>query len=72
MVSGPKIDFQTTKATVLTCELSKKLIDFSYNQAEQKYPGEKFYKGFSTTGIITAGGGEISYPDGTKETIICK
>lgn len=72
MVSGPKFNFETLKIITQTCGYSQKYIDSSYDYAETKYPGKKFMKAGEVFANIPAGGGEIPYPDSTKETIVCK
>lgn len=72
MVSGPKFNFETLKITTQTCGYSQKLIDFGYGETEKKYPGKKFMKAGEVFANIPAGGGEMPYPDGTKETVVCK
>ncbi len=72
VISGPKMNFQDDSITPVTCQISKKYIDFSYTQADQKHPSKKFFEGFATVGVITAGGGNVPYPDGTSEQIVCR
>ncbi len=70
-VSGAKVDFGSGEVKPAICGLSQKLIRFSYGESERRYPGKKFMQGFTTVGIITGGGGEVRYPDGTTETVTC-
>lgn len=71
-VSGPKVSVTDGKVTNAICRISLRYINFAYSQSEKLYPDQKFAKGFTTMGAITAGGGAISYPDGTKDVISCQ
>lgn len=71
-VAGPKISLTDGKVTNVVCKIPMTYINFAYKESEKLYPNQKFAKGYTTTGVITAGGGEIPYPDGTKGIIGCK
>ena len=70
-ISGPKIDLKTFKSSNVVCNLTQKMLDYSFKQADISYPGKNFYKGYSTAQITNIGGQEIKFSDGTKEIISC-
>ena len=71
-VYGPMLDFEAGEIKTVTCKIPMKYIEYAYSESEKLYAEKKFFKAYSTVGIITAGGGKIEYAEEITDNIVCE